>query len=148
IVDEADRANGDVLSLLLAFCDSTASSVFVRPDTGEVIRPHADFSAIITSNVESKDDLPPALSDRFPVSLVINEAHPHAIATLPVDLQALAVSLVSAPAGRRASLRAVTEFANIRGAIGETRALRLVFGAELATSIEESIKVARMVEVL
>src|SRR5271170_2565551 len=52
VVDEADRAAGDVLALLLAVCDSDGSARFDHPALGEVVTPNAGFSVVMTTNLE------------------------------------------------------------------------------------------------
>ena len=52
VVDEVDKASGDVLGTLLAFCDSDASARWQNPDTGETITPAPGFSVVITTNAE------------------------------------------------------------------------------------------------
>lgn len=143
VIDEIDRASGDVLSLLLALTDSEESAVIEHPDTGERLRPHPDFSAVITSNAKSKKLLHPALADRFPASLVIDEPHPHALEKLPQDLRAIAHALVSNTTGERASLRAFGEFARLREAIGEADALRLIFTEQQVEAITEALCIAK-----
>jgi hypothetical protein len=129
IIDEGDRAGGDVLATLLAMTDTVASASFTRPDTGEVVRPANGFSAIITSNIAHPDDLPQALRDRFPVAICIDAPHPDALAALPAYVRDVAAAMVSSTdPDRRASLRAFMAFAKLREAVAETDALRLAFG--------------------
>jgi MoxR-like ATPase len=144
VLDEVDRASGDILSLLLLVADSDASSTWRNPHTGEVVRPADGFSVIITSNAESKHLLPPALADRFPVALVIDEPHPEAIAALPADVRQLARQLVSGSAGVRASLRAFHAFVQLRTALGDERAMRLVFEDNIIEAVAEAMSVANL----
>jgi MoxR-like ATPase len=145
IIDEADQASGDVLSALLMFCDSTDSSRFIHPVSGEVITPHPEFSAIITSNAESKAELPNALADRFPVAITIDQPHPEALRSLPQDVWPLALALTTASPENRASLRAVAEFVRLREAFGAERAGSLVFEPHIVESIREAELIARAV---
>ena len=82
IVDEIDKASGDVYATLLAMLDSPESASFEHPDTGRIHRPNAGFSAIMTTNVENMGELPTALTDRFPIKIRINEPHPDALLRL------------------------------------------------------------------
>ncbi|HLK44808.1 MAG TPA: AAA family ATPase, partial [Acidimicrobiales bacterium] len=67
VIDEADRAAGDVLALLLAVCDTDGSARFDHPATGEALHPLPGFTVVMTTNLEHLDELPAALRDRFPV---------------------------------------------------------------------------------
>ena len=139
VVDEVDKAGGDVFATLLAILDSVESAEWTNPESGETHRPKPGFSSIITTNVENMSDLEPALLDRFPVRIRINEPHPHALATLPHDLQDIARS--TADGGeRRISLRSWATFDQLRKSIGSDEALDLLFG-ENATAIRDAIMV-------
>jgi MoxR-like ATPase len=95
--------------------------------TGEVLSPHPDFSCWATMNAEP-DELPPALMDRFPVTVNITEPNPAAIEALPEDLQTLARELSVHPdKSRRLGLRKFIEFAELRQHIGEDSAAALLF---------------------
>lgn len=128
VVDEADRAAGDVLALLLAVCDTEGSARFDHPGTGEVLTPRPGFSVVITTNLEHPAELPASLRDRFPVAIGIDSPHPYAIEQLPEDLREAAAAVVTAPASRRASLRAFYAYARLRETIEPERAARLAFG--------------------
>jgi len=144
VVDEVDRASGDVLSLLLAYTDSEASASVDLP-TGETIRPYDGFSAILTSNIESPDDLPTALRDRFPVALNINVPHPEALMTLPEHLRTVATAVVSAEPHRRASLRAFYAYDTlIKGGLSQERSAELTFGKVRAEAIIEALRFGRL----
>jgi MoxR-like ATPase len=141
VVDEGDKASGDVLGKLLAFLDSTASSSWQNPDTLEVVRPNAGFSAVITSNIEHPDDLPVALRDRFPVALEINAPHPDALAKLPKSLQLVAKAVISAEPERRVSLRGFYAFQQLLPVLGQERSAELAFGKAKAEAIIEALRV-------
>ena len=145
VVDEGDRASGDSLAILLAILDSPRSASFTRPDTGEIITPASGFSAVITSNIEDPDDLPPALRDRFPVAICINEAHPDALSLIPENLRTIAASMVSAESGRRASLRAFLAYSTMTGKIPEDDAIRLAFGPR-AELVRDALRLAKLAE--
>lgn len=127
--------------------DTAASASFTRPDTGEVVRPAAGFSVVLTSNVSDPDDLPTALRDRFPVAICINEAHPNALAQLPSDLREVAAAFCSATDERRASLRAFGAFAQFLGAgVARDYAARLAFGEERGAAVIEALGVADVMQ--
>jgi MoxR-like ATPase len=144
VVDEGDKASGDVLGKLLGFLDSVASSSWQNPDTGEVVRPHANFSAVITSNIESNDELPEALADRFPTVIKIDAPHPNALETFPTSLRSVVSAVVQSEPERRVSLRAFYDYQTLVPALGEERSARLVFGAEKAQGILEAIRIGRL----
>ena len=58
VIDEIDKASGDVLSLLLAITDSVESAEWEHPSTGEKVKPLEGFSVIMTTNLENMEDLP------------------------------------------------------------------------------------------
>jgi len=139
VVDEIDKASGDVLGELLALLDSPESASWENPETGRIHRPKAGFSAVMTTNVEDMNDLPIALLDRFPVRIRINTPHPDALAQLSKDLQSHAKN--SADAGkRRISLRSWMAFDSLRKGIGAEDAASIIFG-ERAQSILDALTI-------
>lgn len=128
VIDEIDKANGDVLATLLAMTDTQASSRWEHPTTGEIVTPHPEFSVVMTTNLEHMIDLPDALRDRFPVQIRINEPHPHALEQLPEEWREIARASADIEIECRASIRAFLEVARLEVAIGRAEAIRLVFG--------------------
>ena len=106
VIDEIDKAGGDVMSMLLAFTDSAQSAKWTNPETGDNVEPHPDFSVVMTTNLENMSELPGALKDRFPVAIRIPEPHPAALAQLPEHFREPARTLADADPKRRASIRA------------------------------------------
>ena len=141
VVDEIDRASGDVLSQLLAFTDSDASATFLHPATGETLRPLPGFSVIMTTNLEDPDDLAPALRDRFAVALRIDQAHEAGLAKLPEDLRPLAKSMVASGTGRNVSLRTFYAFDTLRERLGSEHAAQLVFGTQRAQPLLDAMAI-------
>ena len=139
VIDEIDKASGDVFALLLAVTDSVESACWEHPQSGRTERPLDGFSVVMTTNVEDLRELPAALTDRFPVAIRINEPHPAALDRLSVGLREYARR--SADIGeRRISLRTFYAFDTLRNRIGEERAARIVFGSE-AESVLDAIKI-------
>lgn len=139
IVDEVDKASGDVFATLLAMLDSPESASFEHPETGEVIRPLQGFSAIMTTNIENMGELPTALADRFPVRIRINAPHPSALLRLSPDLREYAVRMADA-GDDRISLRAFIALDTLRKTLGMERACHLTFG-DRARQILDAIAV-------
>lgn len=128
VVDEVDRASGDVLSLLLAMTDTNGSAQWHHPITGEVVHPAPGYSVVMTTNLEEMALLPPALRDRFPVAIRIDRPHRDALATLSSDLRAAAAQGSLGDVSRRISLRSFYAFDRLRGELGASRAATLLFG--------------------
>lgn len=143
VLDEADRANGDVESLLLAVTDTVASAKWEHPETGRTVRPRSGFSVVMTTNLERMDDLPAALKDRFPVALRINAPHPAAVAELPSDLWAPAMASADADPGRRFSIRTFQSFAKLRDSLGYERAAKMLFG-DVAADILDALAINKV----
>jgi MoxR-like ATPase len=142
IVDEIDKASGDVYATLLAMLDSPESATWEHPDTGRVHRPKAGFSALMTTNVENMGELPTALTDRFPIKIRINEPHPTALLRLSSDLRDFAVRMADA-GDRRISLRAFIAFDTMRKTLGAERSAVLTFG-DRAESILDAIAINKV----
>jgi MoxR-like ATPase len=127
IVDEVDKAGGDVFATLLAMLDSPESASFQHPETGETVRPLEGFSAVMTTNIENMAELPTALADRFPVRIRISEPHPEALLRLSPDLRGYAVRMADGGTDR-ISLRAFMVLDKLRKSLGMERACELTFG--------------------
>jgi len=141
VLDEVDRASGDALATLLAVTDSPDSSRWRNPETLEWVRPGPEFSVVMTSNIEDLDDVPPALRDRFPVSVRVDRPHPSALLRLSDDLRGPALAGSLGPEQRRVSLRSFYAFDELRRHHGPTRAARLVFGVDVAQGILDALAI-------
>ncbi|HUY43777.1 MAG TPA: MoxR family ATPase [Acidimicrobiales bacterium] len=129
VLDEVDRASGDALATLLAVTDSRESARWRNPETLEWVTPGPRFSVVITSNVESLDEIAPSLLDRFAIRIRVDRPPQEALDRLSLDLREPARRGSSGPAGRRASLRSFYAFDDLRAHYGPDHAARLVFGA-------------------
>jgi MoxR-like ATPase len=136
VIDEVDKANGDVLAVLLAMTDTVESASWRNPETGEVVTPHPDFSVVMTTNLERMADLPDALTDRFPIALRINTPHPDALARIPEQYRSTAVALADSNDEARASMRAFLELSRLEIHIGRAEAARLIFGDRAADLVQ------------
>lgn len=146
ILDEIDHAGDDALSFLLGVLDDAPTARLVLGTTGEVITPHERFQVVATMNGEP-EDLPPALADRFPVSVNVNAPHPAAVASLPEDLRPIGMSLSAhSDPDRRIPLRSLLEFDRLRAAVGKADAAMLIFG-DRAQEIVDALDIASVSEV-
>ena len=146
VIDEIDKAGGDVFAQLLAFTDTVDSASFTRPDNGEIIRPQSGYSVVMTSNIEDPNELPMALKDRFPVAIEVNAAHPAALMALPPQLRMIAAAIVAGPIGARASLRSFYEFVRLAksGHFTVERAARMVFSGDFADRIIDAVGIGTL----
>lgn len=104
VVDEINRMNSDVESRLMALTDTEVSASWQNEETGEIVKPHPNFSVVATMNGEP-EDLAPAILDRFVVRCQVDTPHPEAIASLSEYLRGLATSLTDPSASHRYSIR-------------------------------------------
>jgi MoxR-like ATPase len=142
VVDEIDKAGGDVYATLLAMTDTPDSAKWERPTDGRTLRPLDGFSVVMTTNIEDMRELPEALLDRFAIAIRINQPHPNALAKLSPDLRKYAIRMCDA-GERRISLRTFFAFDKLRTTLGEERASNLVFG-DRAQSFRDAIAVDKV----
>jgi len=127
IVDEIDKAGGDVFATLLAMTDSPESCRWENPQTGKTETPAEGFSVVMTTNLEQLEELPEAIRSRFPIRVRVNKPHFTALQRLSPDLRAYAER--AADLGeRRIDLRSFYAYDNLRKAVGAERAAYLIFG--------------------
>ncbi len=141
VVDEIDRASGDALSTLLAVTDSPESARWRSPETGEWVTPGANFSVVMTTNVEDLDELPAALRDRFAVRIRVDQPHPSAVHRLSEDLRAPALAGSLGDLARRVSLRSFYAFDLLRARYGAARAAHLVFGDAQGLAVIDALSI-------
>ena len=135
VVDEIDKAGGDVFATLLAMTDTPESAKWERPSDNRTIRPLDGFSVVMTTNIEDMRELPEALKDRFPVAIRINQPHPDALALLSADLREYAVRMADA-GERRISLRSFFAYDKLRKTLGDEKASRMVFGTQAQSFLD------------
>lgn len=141
VVDEIDKAGGDVFATLLNMTDSNDSAEWEHPVTGEKTYPAYGYTVIMTTNVEQIEELPEALTDRFPVRIRIDRPHPDALATLPMHWRNYADRMADA-GSQRMSLRLFQSMAKIASQMGEERAAELILGPR-ASAFIEAIRIDR-----
>ena len=139
VVDEIDKAGGDVFATLLAMLDTPDSASWENPQSGRVHKPKPGFTAVMTTNVEEMKELPPALADRFPVRIRIDQPHPDALETISRDLRRVCTQMADA-GERRISLRQWMSFDSLRKGLATERAAEIVFG-DRAESIMDALAV-------
>jgi MoxR-like ATPase len=141
-LDEIDRASGAALTWLMGILDDFPTAMLTLP-SGETLRPHSRFSVVATMNGDPAVDLRPALRDRFPVAIHVDAIHPAALAQLPDDLRAVAMTTTfAAEPDRQASVRRWQEFARLREHLGEEMAARACFDPR-AEELLTALRVAR-----
>lgn len=141
VLNEIDRASGDILTFLMVILDDIETAMVTLP-TGETVRPADDFSVVATMNGSVLTDLTPALRDRFPVTIDIDEVHPDALARLPKELRVAAKSTTLAEPQRRLSVRVWLEFVRLQSQVGEDMAMRACFGKRADDALN-ALKIAR-----
>ena len=145
VVDEIDKAGGDVFATLLNMTDSDGSSEWEHPVTGEKTTPAPGYTVVMTTNVEHIEELPQALIDRFPVRLRIDRPHPDALATLPRHWRGYADRMADA-GSERMSLRLFQSMNKLSNQMGEEKAAQLILG-ERAQAFLEAIKIDQFQQV-
>ena len=139
VVDEIDKAGGDVFATLLAMTDTVDSAKWENPATGRIETPKEGFSVVMTTNIENMEELPSALKDRFPCAIRINEPHPDALLNLPRNIREYARKMADA-GDRRISLRQFYAYGQLAKNHGDERAANLIFGPK-AEAFLDAIKV-------
>jgi MoxR-like ATPase len=139
VVDEIDKAGGDVFATLLAMTDTVDSAKWENPANGRIETPKDGFSVIMTTNIENMEELPSALKDRFPCAIRINEPHPDALVKLPRQIREYARKMADA-GDRRISLRQFYAYGQLARSHGDERAAKLIFGSR-AEAFLDAVKV-------
>jgi len=139
VIDEIDKAGGDVFATLLNMTDSDGSATWEHPITNEVHTPQAGFKVIMTTNVEHVEELPTALVDRFPVRLRIDRPHPDALETLPTNWREYASRMADA-GSERMSLRLFQSLHQLTRKMGEKEAAKVILG-DRANAFLEAIRI-------
>lgn len=140
VLDEIDRASGDVLTILYAVLDDPDVARLTLA-TGQTVKPQEGFTCIATMNGHP-NDLPDALRDRFEVVIQVPDPHPGAIEALPQDLQVAARNTVNqTDPARSATMRQWQSFGKLRAAVGEEDAAQAVFGKR-AEEVLDGLRIA------
>lgn len=129
VVEEIDKASGDLLQILLAAADDVRIAQMLLP-TGIIITPPKDggYQIVATSNAPVSS-LPDALRDRFEgIVLHIDQPAPGAIEDLDADVRKAAKSSCIAKGEKRIGIRQWRAFCELRKSTGDqTFAGRIVF---------------------
>ncbi len=142
VLNELEKASGDAQTFLLGILDDLEIAQQTLP-TGETLTPARGFHVVATMNGHPDEDLTPALRDRFPVCVHVDQVAPEALRQLPDDLQGVAQnSGVIQHVQRRISVRAWNEFARLRPLLGDTMAAAAVFG-DRARTVLDHLKITR-----
>jgi MoxR-like ATPase len=140
VLDEIDHASGDIMSLLMAIIDGQDTACITLPNN-ETVEPAPGFSIVATMNGDP-DQLPPALRDRFTVTIEIDAVHPDALAALPSNIRNAANATALLPPERRLSIRAWAQFAHLRQYVSEGTAAAAVFGRARANDVLDALRLA------
>ena len=57
VIDEIDKAGGDVFATLLAITDTPDSAQWEHPSTKEIVKPLDGFTVVMTTNIEDMNEL-------------------------------------------------------------------------------------------
>lgn len=129
VVEEIDKASGDLLQILLSAADDVRIAQMLLP-TGIIITPPKDggFQIVATSNAPVSS-LPDALRDRFEgIVLHINVPAPGAIDDLDADVRKAAKSSCIAVGDKRIGIRQWRAFCELRKSTDDADfASRIVF---------------------
>jgi len=142
VVDEINRVNSDVESRLMALIDTGDSSSWENPETGEVVKPHANFSVVATMNGEP-EDLGQAILDRLVVRVNITEPHFDAVMALPEYLRELAATVTARNDEDRYSIRSFVEFARLYERSKDATRSAMVTLPTLVEQLVDSVAIKR-----
>jgi len=142
VLNELEKASGDAQTFLLGFLDDFEIAQQTLPNN-ETLTPQKGFHVVATMNGHPDQDLLPALRDRFPVCIHIDEVAPPALAKLPKEIQGVAKnSGIIDAAQRRISIRVWNEFARLRDKMGDSMAAACLFG-ERAKTVLDHLKIKK-----
>ena len=142
VLNELEKASGDAQTFLLGILDDIEIAQQTLP-TGETLAPAKGFHVVATMNGHPDEDLNPALRDRFPVCIHVDQVAPPALDRLPAELRGVAQnSGVVSHAQRRISVRVWNEFARLRQGMGDDMAASAVFG-DRARTVLDHLKLAK-----
>ncbi len=136
VLNELEKASGDAQTFLLGLLDDLEISQQTLP-TGETVRPQKGFHVIATMNGNPEQDLVPALRDRFPVCIHIDEVAPPALAALPPRFRKVAANAgIIEDVNRRVSIRSWNELAKLSKIVDEKTAAQCIFGKRAQTVLD------------
>jgi len=130
VINEIDKASGDALTFLLALLDDPQVARLTLP-TGETVKPRAGFQAVATCNGDPDQTLPPALRDRFAITIIVDEPHPNALTGLEAPLaNAVRANFGHSDPARRISVRQAWAFTHLAQAMDDREtAAKAVWGS-------------------
>lgn len=136
VLNELEKASGDAQTFLLGFLDDIEIAQQTLPNN-ETVTPKKGFHVVATMNGHPDQDLLPALRDRFPVCIHIDEVAPPALEKLPPTIREIAKnSGIIKEAQRRISIRSWNEFVRLSEIVGEPMAAHCIFGDRANTVLE------------
>ena len=147
VLNEIDHASGDATAALYSILDDPASAS-IRLASGEVLRPHPDFTCVATSNVKPEEALRgEGMASRFALSVHITEPHPDSLARFPEPARKAILGLINHPDPKlRLTPRSFDAFyhmiANLPPGFTQLDAANVVFGANRGEAILDSLCVS------
>jgi len=109
VINEVNLGSIEAQTFLYAILDDPESAMLTLPN-GETVRPEEGFTVVATMNGHPSD-LPPALLDRFPLTIEVKDIHPEALARLPEEWRGAAARMaLIKDESRRVSIRKWLEF--------------------------------------
>lgn len=136
VVDEIDRASGDVATMMYAIADDPDVAALTLP-TNETVRPEKGFQLVATMNGHPMD-LPPALRDRFDVAVEVLVPPLSVLESFPEKYRAIAEKDIFSYE-TDATLRRWKTFLKLNDRMEERAAIDLVFNKDLAKQIKAAL---------
>lgn len=146
VLNEIDHASGDATAALYSILDDPESAS-IRLANGEVLRPHANFSCVATSNVPPQEALRgEGMNSRFCLSVNITEPHPDSLARFPKEARTAIMGLINHPDPMlRLTPRSFDSFYSmlkrLPAGFAAVDAACLVFGADRGQAILDSLAI-------
>jgi len=142
VLNEIDKASGDVLTMCYAILDDPELAELTI-GSGETVKPMPGFTVVATMNGHPME-LPEALADRFDAIIPVNEVNPVVYDAMPRDLRLLARSKVvqERVLANTNSIRSILSFGRLRTRMGEVEAAQVVFG-DHAEEVVDALRIVR-----
>lgn len=141
VINEVSHGAPEALSILHPVLESEATAQLTLP-TNETVKPALGFHVICTDNA-APSELPPALRDRFDVTLEVTDPHPEALAALEEPFRSGAQRTFALEEERRISLRGWLSLQGLSRELGLETACVAVFGRERGAQVLDGLVLLR-----